>query len=104
MQLTQMRQGFAVDGQSTLHELATEDEKVNKKRKREDSSMQPIKKTGQGDIKNRKVREFMRLNEVRARKKIEEHNINNLTAGGDDFKEFEDIDLKADVVDERIEQ
>ena len=45
----------------------------------------------------------MKTAEKVLRKKIEEHNINNLTVEGEDFKEFEDVDLKADVVDERIE-
>ena len=66
--------------------------------------MQPVSKMNKDDYKNLKVREFMKTAEKQLRKKIEDHNIYNLTASGEDAKEFEDIDLKADVVDERIEK
>ena len=69
--------------------------------------MAPMKKIKEDDFTNRKVREFMRLQEKQLRKKIEHHNLNlnnvhvGATTGKDDL---EDMDLNADVVDERIEK
>lgn len=60
--------------------------------------------------KNAKIREFMRLAEKRLRLKIEHHNLNlkNIHIGaknGESINDpFDDIDLNADVVDERIEK
>ena len=89
-----MREGFNMAGSATLCE------------REDDRDMRPIKKMGRDDYENRKVREFMRLQEKSLRKKIEHHNLNlnNVHVGSVTATDFEDMDLNADVVDERIEK
>ena len=89
-----MREGFNIAGSTTLCE------------REDDKTMRPITKMGREDYGNRKVREFMRLAEKNLRKKIEHHNLNlnNVHVGSVTATDFEDMDLNADVIDERIEK
>ena len=68
--------------------------------------MVTMKKLKQDDFTNQKVREFMRLKEKQLKKKIEHHNLNlnNVHVGTTTADDLEDMDLNADVVDERIEK
>ena len=109
----QMREGFNLPGTETLAErpqevTASARSKAEREQDREDDTrMVPMKKLKQDDFTNRKVREFMRLQEKQLRKKIEHHNLNlnNVHVGNTTAKDdLEDMDLNADVVDERIEK
>ena len=54
------------------------------------------------DYQNEKVRDYIRDKKKNLLKKIEQHNLTHLPVGGDDLKELEDDDLRANVVDNRV--
>ena len=57
------------------------------------------------DYKNAKVREFMQSKEQLLKKRIERHNLQNLSIGGKEYELLEDEDLAIDaVVDSRIDK
>ena len=64
--------------------------------------MEPIKKMKKSHYKHEGVKRFIQAKEQNLKKRIETHNLQNLQVIGDDAKGFEDDDLGAEVVDERI--
>ena len=95
----QKRLGFKAGISRVLIEQVPEGETVSRD---DDSRMIPIKKVNKHHYKHEGVKRFIEAKEENLRKKIETHNLQNLQVIGDDAKGFEDDDLGAEVVDERI--
>ena len=72
----------------------------------DDTAMQPVVSIKGQDFGNKKVQQFMKTQEYMLKKRIKEHNLNNLIVGTEDElqREFENDDMQTDVVDARIEK
>ena len=72
----------------------------------DDAAMQPVISMKGEDYGNKKVQKFIKDKEKMLKKRIKEHNLNNLIVGTQDElqKEFENDDMKLDAMDDRIEQ
>ena len=70
----------------------------------DDSRMKPIVGIKGENYGNKKVQQFMKQQNYMLKKRIKEHNLNNLIVGTEDElqREFENDDMQTDVVDARI--
>ena len=72
----------------------------------DDAGMQPAVSMKGADYGNKKVQTFMKHQDYMLKKRIKEHNLNNLIVGTQDElnKEFENDDMQVDALDDRVEK